>query len=371
MPQAHSTLGRLFRSWPWFAAVGAVALAAGAIRSDVPVAGPTASSRALAAAPGLRAPVRSDALHAVSYDVADLIRNQSWRAGSRMCSWAQVLPIERDAPAIDVLVATIMAATGIENWRASNKNAGSIQIVNGTRLEIQASARRHAEIVELFDALRRLADIAVVTDAELLEIDRTIYDKEVAPILAKFRAGLGKKLGAPIPEDLAARLRKHGIRWNTGKVMVADRGEAEIFSLRRSFLYVAKPVAKKQKPADAFASGFHGFSFKALVAISADRRSVQLKVTQTSKDLTGISQEVVRDVDTDELCTIDVPALVESSVTSSVRVDDGEFLLFPVHSQSIKAKDRDRVLVLLVYTWIYIAEEEKARGPGSQPCPKP
>jgi hypothetical protein len=60
----------------------------------------------------------------------------------------------------------------------------TIEVVNGTRLNVYAAPQTQRNIHEFLDSLRRLPDTAVIMNARLYEVDRTFFKKHVAPLFA-------------------------------------------------------------------------------------------------------------------------------------------------------------------------------------------
>jgi hypothetical protein len=109
-------------------------------------------------------------------------------------------------------------------------------------------------------------------------------------------------------------------------------------------------------------TGFQGVTFRADVAVSADRRSIQLKMSQKATELREIVKKTILDPDTKKKEQVESPRLESSSTTGEGEVDDGTALLIPVGYRSQTAKADDRVWVLLLRPIIYIEAEEKEKA---------
>src|SRR5687767_2053305 len=104
----------------------------------------------------------------VTYDIADMIHKPGGKTGY-------------DKP--EDVVAVLLKSVSPASWSAAG--AGDrVRLVDGTRLEIQATARQHSEIAQLLAALRGKLDVAVDLRADLIEVDRAFFDKEIQPKLA-------------------------------------------------------------------------------------------------------------------------------------------------------------------------------------------
>src|SRR5262249_4394070 len=106
---------------------------------------------------------RRDKVSTVIYDVSDLV----YRQGP-----------PRPGYSIEEIIKAVTAASP-EAWQGSVENAGTIEAVNNTRLEVHATAAVHAEVVKTLDRLRQHVEVAVDVDSEVYEIDQKDYDKHL------------------------------------------------------------------------------------------------------------------------------------------------------------------------------------------------
>jgi hypothetical protein len=261
---------------------------------------------------------------------------------------------------MDALVKVILTSVHPGGW-GTGEDASTLQERNGTKLEIRTDAAHHAEITQLLTALRRLADVAVVIEGELFEVDREFYKKEIEPQLGDGPASAAKRYATPVAEGVAKQLRAKAIRLNANKVTIPNGQESKFLSLRKAFIYTAKPKGAGRKLDEVFDTGLYGVSFRARVIVSADRRRVRVNLTQDVTDLVEIKQEAVVDPETGNEARIDVPQLQNSSTSEAVQVDDGQSILLRVRSRADSVKGKERVQVLLVTPRIYIEEEERAK----------
>jgi hypothetical protein len=291
----------------------------------------------LSAPPHAAPPAAADALVTKTYDVRDLVESVSaWRpVVGRAGSWPEpVAGLDRLEP-IEALARVILTTVRPEGWRGPGKGAAPLREVNGTKLEIRAAAKRHEEIANLLDALRRISDVAVIVEGELFEVDRAFLDRHV-------KAVRGRRVATPVGEDVAKQLRKDGKSLKSGRAKVLPGESARFFSLRSALVY---PTKAGQAPGTAFT----GVTFRARVAVSSDRRFVRLTLTQRSTDLLGYRTEG----------EVKVPDLAEEATTEAVKVGDGVCLLLAARLAPEKAAPgKERAVVLLVRPLIYIEEEE-------------
>jgi hypothetical protein len=280
----------------------------------------------------------------ILYHVGDLARTSaSWRL-------LQPQPALRDGPdGIEAVARAILSTVDPEGWHGDN--GSTLREMNGTMLEITATHKQHNEIQSLINALRRLAEVSVVIESELYEADRDFYDKHLAEKLAKGPAA--------VAEAVAEQLRGQGSKSEPGKATIRDGQAAPCFSLRQTFVYRTRPAAAERDPAKALAAGLHGLSVRAQVGVSADRTEVRLTLTRQLTELVELRKMTRTDPETGAEGEVEIPELRESSVTSSVQVGDGLYVVVPLPGEA--AKDAKRVSVLLLRPTIRIEEEDRAR----------
>jgi hypothetical protein len=304
-------------------------------------------------------PAQKDKISRLTYDVADLLQK------SRHEYRALGVQPRPHQSAIETLADLICRTVHPESWRG--EGASSLQVMNGTKLEVRTNAAQHKEIADLLAALRRLTDLAVVVKAELYEIDRGFYEKQIGAKLGKDLASEGHRFALPIDEGEVKKFRKQAMLLRSNQVTIGNAQEAEFFSLRKAVLYRAKHRPAANKTNEIYETTFPGMSFQAHVVVSADRRRVRMKIRQQVTDLAGMRKEKVDDPQTGLEITVETPKLRELSTAATVQVGDGRFVLVPVLFRPKAVKAKDRVLVLLVRPIIYIEEEERERKKKNPP----
>jgi hypothetical protein len=294
---------------------------------------------------GARQPAKEDKPQTVTYDVSDLIYKPGGKSG-----------YESIDGLVKMLVLTLAPATRSE--------AILIQEVNGRALEIQATKAQHDQVKDVLSVFRRQMDCAVDVQAVLYEIDRPYYDKEIKSKVSRKKEDLGKGLPIPVEEAVLKKLSGKAAASRSNQIRIGDYKEVKIFSLRKAFTYTEKPYSKPRGPQDVLGVGMRGVTVQARAMVSPDRRFVRMKITQQVTDLVGMWKHRAVDLDAEKEVTVETPKLVESSITGTVEVGDGEPILVPVHYLPSEVKAKDRVLVLVVRPVIYIEEEEKERHKG-------
>lgn len=294
------------------------------------------------------------------------------------------------ATSVQEVVRLVMTTVHPDGWR---EGGSSLRVLNGTTLEIHATAEQHKEIEELLEALRRLHDVAVDIRGHLCEIDRSVYDKLIKPRLGNAQQGAGVPLVAQLENPVARQLRDKVRVVTANKVRIANGKEGEFLSLQNAGWTGTRPrtqgkdAAKPNPPPaeqrqapdvqeqvqdllNAIREGMlypppvsalgepngllHGVTFRASVKVSADRRFVEMAMSQDVTNLLSVKEfPFGRDK------VLVLPNLVSSSASATVRVADGQVLVLPVYYLPPSLKEKNRVYLLIVQPVIYIEAEEK------------
>jgi hypothetical protein len=301
-----------------------------------------------------------DHISTITYPVGDLVGVRSlWRRSSSLIAGAR----QEKAEGIDVLVRTIMTVIDRDKWDAK-QGAYSLQELNGKQLEIRTSAENHKAINELLTALHRRADLAVIVESDLYEVERGFYQKQIEPVLAKGEGAQEKRFAAVVEESVARQLRDHGKLLRSNKVTVLNQETEKTFSWRTAFNYQARPKSKDPENSAYLQTAFHGMTFETGVNVTADRRLVDVKLAQHTRELIDIGKELVADPATGDDVNVDVPRFLALSTSMTLRAEDGQPIVVPVHYRPPGVGNKERLLILLVRPVIYIEEEERIRKKG-------
>jgi hypothetical protein len=275
----------------------------------------------------------------VVYDLTDLIHRPGGRTG-----------FDR----IDEVARVIVTTVHPGGWGGEKDGASRLRELNGTRLEIHTTPRNHAEIADLLAALRRIRDVDVNLRADLFEVDRAVYEKEIKP-------KLDRRAAAEVAGTVVDLLRKKGSLAVTEAVPVANGKASRPVSVRQAFTYVesARPGPGPGGQTNEYGFGFQGLSVRVTPTISPDRRSVSMTITQKATELVELKKRTVF-APPDKEVTVEVPDLAEATTTVTAVVDDGNWALTAVEYCPPAAKAKDRVLVLALRPVIYIGSEDKA-----------
>jgi hypothetical protein len=289
-----------------------------------------------------------DRVYSVTYHVGDMLGRPGGQTGYDK---------------IDDIVKIIQTSVNPKSWHAKD-GTSTIEEVNGTRLEIITTKAQHGEIADLLEALRRHNDVAVDLHADLCEVERTYFDREIKPKLSKEPQGPSKLVLKRGAEGLGKEFNKEATLVKTSVVRLANGKTGSYFSLRKAVTYVSKVTGDERKPEKTYETAFHGITLQASVAVTPDRRGIRLKLTQNVTALVEIRPHTVRDLETGKEHTIEEPNLVDSSTSAVIDADDGECLLLQVEAPAPFVK-KDKVLVIVLTPRIFIAEEEKERKNNS------
>jgi len=307
------------------------------------------------------------AQHTATYDIRDLVERPesliwsgpAWDGFRANRRFRDATPAERAVPVVRAMLAALDAGSG----KPATADLESIQILNGTRLVIRADAAWHAQVAETLKALRRLADLRVIVQANLYEVDQAFYNRvagakrlsteELEELERKFLAGVAPKDGS-----LWQRLGRQKPLQAGEEVKIDNRLEAAVLSRHTVVRYGPKPKQVRQRD-KAGEPSLEGVSFVTGVRVSPDRRFVWLKLTETAAELKGMSKVKVWDL-TGKEADIEVPVLDEATHSRGLIIPDGGSELVAVHYRPASAREKGQWWVLSLTPRIYIEEEERA-----------
>ncbi len=235
---------------------------------------------------------------------------------------------------------------------------------NNAQLVIQANYRDHSKIADALNWLRRLADLAVVMNARLLEVDKKLFDQRLAPMFAGSKERPEGRTLARADDSLVKILNKQKVILREEPLKIIP-GQSEVFlALYKPFQILG--LNKDRRP-EISQLGV-GFSVKA--AISDDRRRLELKITQSVSELIDIKKTKVLDVKTGNEIETEVPNVLNRTLTGSLVIWDRQPIVMPVGYRSADAKKQNRLWVLLAEPAVYIQEEQEYPATGTS-IPEP
>ena len=188
------------------------------------------------------------------------------------------------------IVQTLVGIIGRWNHPPTGGDREIIQILNGTRLVIRASAAEHAQIEDLLMALRRLGDVSATVQVRLYEVDDAFYTrlknaKHISPEELERLMGVDNQ-----PHDHLFRvLSKHPLVL-AGPAVTMDNGqEASLLSRQQAVLCGPSLVqlARGDKGPQAVVEGV---AFLGRISVTADRRCVRIRLVEKSTTIQAIDK---------------------------------------------------------------------------------
>ena len=241
----------------------------------------------------------------------------------------------------------------------------SIDVLNGTRLVIRATDKQHAQIIEVLQALRRRADLAVLVRADLYEVDEAFYTKlknvrRVDPeeLERQFLAGTAPK------SELWPMIDKQKPLLVCEEIKLDNGGQAGLLSRHRAVSFLPSPERARRGDKER-QTLLEGVSFLAAVQVTADRRYVRVKLTEKATEVQDAYKMRVFDpMDTE--VQAEVPFVRESTQAQTLQIADGGSILINVQYRPRSVQEGQRRWVLAITTRIFIQEEEDEirRGKG-------
>jgi hypothetical protein len=292
-------------------------------------------------------------LHTADYDIRDLVEKSPDR--------------DRAAPALRIVQRLIAACDRLSSEGGTDP---VIQIRNGHQLAIRASALGHLDVIDVLAALRRAADVAVIVQAQLYEVDDAFYTR-----LRKVKRISLEELERRFLDGKAPKGELLKLLANEKPVQVGDKAKvsngATVALLSRYAIVTGLPTpwsARTKENAKQIIR--EGVSFTGSLDVSTDRRSVRLHFTE--KAATIEARELVKVVpigfhhhfENNEPAPpkeIDAERVFvkESATTRVLEIPDGGTLLVAVQYRPQALAANQRWWVLSITPRIWIEEEER------------
>ena len=242
------------------------------------------------------------------------------------------------------------------------------------KLEIRTTAARHSEIADLFEAIKRLQDLAIDVKAEVIELDAAAYEKFAkalpngktkAPVLfaigeeaeGKENPGRDKAIAD------AFKLLKTGRVVQTSSNRFVNGAEATLAA--RLSVVTFHPGIANDKPTGTPQFVKEGFRLAGTPLVSRDRRYVRFKLTEQSLAVTGTKKVDLGEVIDKQRLVLQTLETQDMGATGSAVVPDGGTLIF-----RLAYAPKDQVWVVVLKPVIYIQSEEEALKKEGKP-PKP
>jgi hypothetical protein len=306
-----------------------------------------------------------EALRTIEYDIRDLVQKPEtvgffgsrWNAFAERARGRNLEPAQKAA----LVVQAIYAHVGLSGAKPVSGGPESIEVVNGSRLVIRASAAKHAEIDSLLKAFRRLGDVTVIVRADLFEVDDVFYTKlkNAKPVdwEEQERIVLGLAKGNP-SGSLLALLRKQKPVLSSDEVKGDDGLVVSLLSLHKAVSFRVRPE-QAIKGDTARQTVLEGVAFVAGMRVSPDRRYVRVQLTEKATHVSDVKKvKVLVDAQGKE-ADAQIPFVNETAHIREFEVRDGGSILLPVQSRPRLLQDTDRWWVLQLTPRIRIEDEER------------
>lgn len=236
---------------------------------------------------------------------------------------------------------------------------------DGGKLEVRTTAKLHAEVADLIEALARLADVAIDLKVEVVELDAAAFAKlpkakAGSPVLLAVGAEIEDGKAAPAAEKAfaeATKVLKAGRVVQTSEARIANGVEATLSARQSVLTFHPNVVGKKPHGPPEFVK--EGFKFVGVPVVSADRRFVRFKLTEQSVAVAGVRKREIAGLPGGQTMVAISPDLEDLGSTGSAVTADGGAVLF-----RLAYAPKDRVWVVVLRPTIFIPSEEAARKPG-------
>ncbi len=230
------------------------------------------------------------------------------------------------------------------------------------------------EVVDLLAALRRLADVAVIVQAQLYEVDDAFHTRLLKAKHISLEELERKFLAGTLPkDDLFERLAKEK-PVQVGDKAKADSG-AKVALLSRYNVVTCLPTPLNvHNGNDTKQAILQGVAFTGVIQVSPDRRSVRLRFTEKSARIDarekvkvlpdGLHHNIEGGPDGQKVVppkAIDAERVFveESATTRVLEIPDGGAILVAVQYRPAALAAKQRWWVLRLTPRIWIEEEER------------
>jgi hypothetical protein len=287
------------------------------------------------------------------YDFRDLLPEIPWLLPDLKRAYPNIDQNLETAKPAAVLLRYLLTEVDLQPWE-------SIQVRNDVRLVVQASSGQHEQIAEHIERLRRLADLAVVMNARLYEVDRAFFVKHFAPLFAADADSEERPRVIPPDGALFKKIYRQKVVQESEFLKIRPRRQVPFFSRETVFRFGARPKLKKADRTTP-GVGLIGVSFEVRPLVSPDRRYLRLRITQKVVQFAGINRTKTLDIATGKEVEVETPNLCKSTVTGTVQIPDGNPILMPVAYPPPGRGKEDKVWLLVARPVIWIEAEVQVR----------
>jgi hypothetical protein len=301
------------------------------------------------------------AAHTMTYDVRDALKQLPFQVPDRPRVMTETSrpPRPTDSPAL-----LLQLVTETVDWRPWE----TVEVLNGAGLVVHASPARQEEVRDLLEGLRRSADVAVVLNARLYEVDRDFYTKNVAPLFVKDKETKRRPTVVRIGGPLFKKITQQKNVLESEDVKVRPH-QAEPFLSRHSVFRYTGSLDEDGAPSSA--SGVSGFSFEVRPLVSPDRRYLRLEITEKVVQLVRIDKVNVLDPATGKDVEVESPNVRHTAATGTVDIPDAGAILMVSGYRPAGKEHEDKIGLMVARPFIWIAEEVKEiRRTGGDVTPR-
>jgi hypothetical protein len=247
------------------------------------------------------------------------------------------------------LIELLSNAVEFQSWE-------TIDIINGSRLVVFASRARQEEVDDLLFGLRRLADLFVLMNARLYEVDRAFYATNVAPLFARDKGERPQVVS--IDEALFRKISKEKVVLESEEDRLRPNRQTVFLSRQSVYRFTA---AADNDGTKLMETGLAGVSFEVQPLVSADRRYLRLLITQKIADLLGIDKAKRLNIASGKEVEVESPNLRKTTLSGTATIPDAGAILMPVAYSPPGKDNAGKVWLMVARPYIWIEEEEKER----------
>src|SRR5262249_12066597 len=145
------------------------------------------------------------------------------------------------------------------------------------------------EIADVIGALRRLADVSVVMNARLYEVDRAFYSRHAAPLFAGPNGPAERQTVIAIEGPLLRAITQQKLLLETEERKLRPNQKALVLSRQPAFRS-ARGSRPDGESRPLVGTGLEGVSFEVRPLVSPDRRYLRLHLAQKVVQLVGVEK---------------------------------------------------------------------------------
>jgi hypothetical protein len=261
-----------------------------------------------------------------------------------------------DSPAL--LIRLLLNTVELKPWE-------TVELLNGVRLVVVASPTRHREVANFVASLGNMADVAVIMNARLYEVDRAFYRKHIAPQFADTKDSDRRADVVRIDEALFRKISKEKLLQESEEEKLLPRRVSSFLSWQSAIRYAAGPHPTKSGKT-LTGTDLAGVSFDVQPVVSPDRRYLRLHISQKVAQPAGTDRARTLDPATGKDIEVESPNLRRNTVSGLVQIPDAGAILMPVAYRPPGKENADKVWLMVARPFIWIASEvrELRKGGG-------